>query len=233
MIVLTGDTHGEFNRFSNSKLKLQCDPIADISHIIILGDAALIWDPIQTPTEKYWLDWFAEKPYEILAVKGNHENHERINRLPMVEKYGAPLYKVTDNVYYFEHGYKYTINNKSFFIFGGADSIDKEQRKYRVTWWEEEIPSAANFRTGVQTCEDNNYTFDYVLTHTAPLSAIKKLENYSERFKDPTVTALDFFENKMKCCLWCFGHFHESRHFVSKGINFSALYYDFIKLETD
>lgn len=243
MILLTGDTHGDVKRLSNSHVRKNgIDPL-DVSHTIILGDFGLIWTGEPSAYEEYWLKWLDEKPYETLAILGNHEHYERIYSLPQEERYGSPVFRVSDKVFILQHGYKYTIENKSFFVFGGADSIDKEHRKDRITWWAEEIPTNGDFMRGMETCETNDFTFDYVLTHTAPTSAVTELkrinpatffegsEYYELKGGDPTTKMLEPFAEKMKCKRWFFGHFHDNTDFVCNGINYSLLFYGFKKID--
>ena len=66
-------------------------------------------------------------------------------QLPLVDLYGGKAYKVSDKVYILQHGNVYTIEGKTFFNFGGGLSIDKQWRKNRISWWEEEIPTQADF----------------------------------------------------------------------------------------
>lgn len=238
MILITGDTHGDVSRFKNDKMRqIVGDDLSVVTHSIILGDFGLVWNGAETREERYWLNWLDEKPYETLVVLGNHENYERIYNLPIVERYGAPMHQLSEKVFIFKHGYKYTIEDKTFFVFGGADSIDKEHRASRITWWNEEIPTVKDLQRGLDTCEENNYTFDYVLTHTAPTSALLKLreinpstffeghEYYELKGGDPTTKMLQAFVSSMNCKRWYFGHFHDNTPFTVKGIDFSLLFY--------
>lgn len=239
MILLTGDTHGDVKRLSNSNLRKKGIDPADISHTIILGDFGVIWTGVPSAHEKYWLKWLDEKPYETLVVKGNHEHHERLDSLPQEERYGSPVFRVSDKVFILQHGHKYVIEDKSFFVFGGADSIDKEHRTNRVTWWQEEIPTMADFHRGLATCDANDFTFDYVLTHTAPTTAVATLKRispstffegsdyYELKGGDPTTKMLEAFAEKMRCTHWYFGHFHSNITFISNDIDYTLLYEGF------
>lgn len=243
MIIVTGDTHGDVRRLSNSNLRKNGIDIADISHVIILGDFGVIWTGEPSAQERYWLKWLDEKPYETLVVKGNHEHHERLDNLPVEERYGSPVFRASDKVFILQHGCKYTIDGKSFFVFGGADSIDKENRVNRITWWAEEIPTVADFHRGMATCDENDFTFDYVLTHTSPSSAVAELKRinpatffdradyYELKGGDPTTKALEAFVSRMTCKRWFFGHFHDNIDFTCKGISYSLLYYGFKKID--
>jgi len=243
MILLTGDTHGGVRRLSTNNLRKNGIAPAEVSHAIILGDFGVIWSGQPSKQEEYWLTWLDEKPYETLAILGNHEHYERIYNLPQEERYGSPVFRVSDKVFILQHGYKYNIEGNSFFVFGGADSIDKEHRKDRITWWAEEIPTTGDFVRGLETCEENDFEFDYVLTHTAPTSAVAELkrinpatffegsEYYELKGGDPTTKMLESFAEQMRCNRWYFGHFHDNTDFTCNGINYTLLFYGFRKIE--
>ena len=237
MIIITGDTHGDVQRFRNSTVR-ELAPLENITHSIILGDFGLIWTNEPSAHEAYWINWLNQKPYETLTILGNHENYERIYALPQEERYGSPVYRVSDKVFILQHGYKYVIENQSFFVFGGADSIDKQWRKDRITWWQEEIPTNADFRRGLATCEANDFTFDYVLTHTAPSSAVAELKRlkpeiflsgsdaYERNGGDPTTRMLEAFVERIRCKRWYFGHFHSHVEFTWNQIPFTLMFED-------
>lgn len=238
MIIVTGDTHGDVSRLGTSNIK----DSDNVSHVIIAGDFGLVWSGLESKQEKYWYNWLNTKPFETLVVLGNHENYERIYHLPVVERYGAPVYELTKKVFILQHGYKYTIEGQSFYIFGGADSIDKENRAEFVSWWRAEIPTSTDFHRGMQTCEDNDWTFDYVISHTAPHEAINKMDELSPEMTwggkdyyeikggDPTVKMLDAMAGQMNCKKWFFGHFHQNNEFTVRNIDYVVLYEKLYKL---
>ena len=50
-------------------------------YIIICGDFGLCW--AKDKTFEYHCKNFAEKPYTILCVQGNHENYDMIGEYPL------------------------------------------------------------------------------------------------------------------------------------------------------
>lgn len=69
MIYLTGDTHGDWRRFSTSNFPDQKEMTRD-DIVIVCGDFGIWHD---TKEERYWLNWLAEKPFTVCFVDGNHE----------------------------------------------------------------------------------------------------------------------------------------------------------------
>ena len=53
-----------------------------------------------------------------------------------------------------KRGEVYEIDGKTIFTFGGADSIDKHQRKNRIDWWKEEMPNYLEMNYGRDNLEE-------------------------------------------------------------------------------
>lgn len=58
-------------------------------YIIICGDFGLCW--AKDKTFEYHCKNFAEKPYTILWVQGNHENYDMIGEYPLEEWHGGKV----------------------------------------------------------------------------------------------------------------------------------------------
>lgn len=131
-------------------------------YIIICGDFGLCW--AKDKTFEYHCKNFAEKPYTILWVQGNHENYDMIGEYPLEEWHGGKVrHIIRDKVILLERGQVFEIEGKSFFAFGGASSHDiqggildrqtvdfAEQKRradrahlpYRIlqeSWWSQEL----------------------------------------------------------------------------------------------
>lgn len=87
MIYITGDTHGDFTRFSAKRLRRTGMELTKEDYIIICGDFGLCW--AKDKTFEYHCKNFAEKPYTILWVQGNHENYDMIGEYPLEEWHGG------------------------------------------------------------------------------------------------------------------------------------------------
>ena len=79
MIYVTGDTHGDFRRFSTDIFPEQKEMTKE-DFVIICGDFGGIWcqedNRKAMKNENYWLDWLDQKPFTTLFVCGNHENFD-------------------------------------------------------------------------------------------------------------------------------------------------------------
>ena len=236
-IVITGDTHGSFERFANQKIRNLCGGEYP-SHAIILGDFGLIWSTNpDDPQEKYNIKWLNEKAWMTLAVLGNHCNYERIYQLPLVDLYGGKAYKVSPKIYILQHGHVFTIEGKTFFNFGGGLSIDKAHRRNRISWWEEEIPTTGDFYRGMEALAGVNHKVDYVISHTAPQEAINVIKPllpsshdwegnsyFDLKSEDPTVKQLNELREQVSCKKWWFGHFHVRSEFEAGNHQYEVMF---------
>lgn len=245
MIMCTGDTHGSWSRFSSENWP-EGRSLNKYDTLIIAGDFGLVWDNEPSDMEQYWTNWLHNKPWTTCFIDGNHSNHTRLNALPTVNKFGSIVGKVSNSIYHLKRGNVYTIEDKKFFCFGGAKSVDKEHRTEGVSWWPEEEPSFSECNHGIDELAKHNNTVDYIITHTAPSSIIKILDEglasyYNLRnpylpypittmgyqFSDTTSKYLEEIRKITKYKQWFFGHFHQE----FAGTDFRLIYQDIIKLE--
>lgn len=113
MIYITGDTHGDFARFSAKSLRRAGMELTQEDYIIICGDFGLCW--AKDKTFEYHCKNFAEKPYTILWVQGNHENYDMIGEYPLEEWHGGNVrHIIRDKVILLERGQVFEIEGKSF-----------------------------------------------------------------------------------------------------------------------
>lgn len=155
MIYICGDLHGTYNT-PQEEYFLKHLSREDI--LIVLGDFG--WDWTYSDMKRFSL------PCETLFIDGNHECFPILYGLDEVERYGAPVGVFNDRTFWLKRGNLYTIEGKTFFCFGGANSVDKLWRVPYKSWWPEEIPSWEEYQHALDTLEKCNYRFDYFLSHT-------------------------------------------------------------------
>lgn len=242
MIYVTGDCHGQFNRFSTDAFPEQKEMTRD-DYVIVCGDFGGVW--YDSKTERWWLDWLEEKPFTLVFVDGNHENFDRLysNEFEIVDFHGGKAHKIRENVYHLMRGYIFELDGKKIFAFGGARSHDisdgildeedfnshydllKEIKKWEdqgkmfrvnhLSWWKEELPTNAEMGFGLQTLDDNNNEVDFVVTHCCPQSIASICG-----FREPDVLTkyLDTVESRIKFKKWFFGHYHNDVQILEKFI---------------
>lgn len=239
MIYVTGDTHGDLRRLSTNSFPEQKN-MTKSDYVIILGDFGVVWDEKDLKNEQYWLNWLDEKPFTTLFIDGNHENFNRLYQFPEMEWNGGKVHKLSNSVYHLCRGQVFTLNNTTFFTFGGARSHDiqagildrndpdfKRKKKeldkdpwncYRIlneSWWELELPTEEEINEAKNNLKKVSHV-DYVLTHCPPHTIFKSLdltekENILTTFLEEVYNTLDFN-------VWLFGHLHDNRRINDKMI---------------
>lgn len=215
MIFITGDTHGsiDIRKLTTDKF-IDGNNLTRSDYLIICGDFGLLWD--DSNEEHYWLKWLDRKPWTTLWIDGNHENYDMINDYPVEEWNGTKVQKITNNIIHICRGSAFQLDGINFFLFGGAESHDKEYRVLRKSIWEEEIPTEEEIQHGREVLEKINYKTDIVITHSMPTSIQNDIffnSNYS------TNILTDFFEEidkKLEYKMWFSGHYHVSMQYDEK-----------------
>jgi len=231
-VYVTGDVHGvnDVHKF-NSRAFTEGKDLDKQDYVIIAGDFGFIWEREPDRTEEHWMNWLSNKPWTTLVVPGNHENYERINKLPIQEMFGAPVRIYNKDIILLERGNVYTIAGKTFWIMGGALSIDKASRIHGVSYWMEEIPDYKEMDYGISELQKVHGEVDYVITHTCPRSWVPKVASGlwgGAKYNDPTTA---YLEEILKIYLfkyktWYFGHFHRDQRFYDEdGKNYATVLY--------
>ena len=83
MVYLTGDTHGDIQRFKQGKLRW----LGKKDTVVVLGDFGFVWDG--SAAERKRLDWLRKRPYTILFLDGSHENYDLLAQYPETELFGG------------------------------------------------------------------------------------------------------------------------------------------------
>lgn len=225
-IFICGDVHGGedygLRKLTSSKFPEGKELTKD-DYVIIAGDFGCIWDVNESKKqEAYNLKWLASKPWTTLFIDGNHENFDRLNSLPTKQMFNGTVGVVNDSIYHLKRGEVYTINGKTFFTFGGATSVDKNQRREFISWWKEEIPNIKEIQHGLVNLAKVENKVDYVITHTCPGKIFYySLPGFSEKNADPTYKILNMFYDLIDYKHWYFGHFHIDKNIDKK---FTILY---------
>ena len=225
MVFITGDTHGDFSRFSDYNF-LEDDLV------IILGDAGI----------NYFLDCrdiiskeeLKKYKCKFFCIQGNHEERpENIASYHEIEMFSGKVFieDAYPNILFAKNGETYNIGNKSILVIGGAYSVDKDFRLQHGWNW---------FSSEQLTEDERNEIFekykgqhiDVILSHTSPrkyepvevfLTGInqKKVDKTMEDF-------LNKIEENVSYDKWYCGHFH-----IDKKIDKIEFLFKNIKLFDD
>lgn len=248
--IVTGDTHGAVDtRLANIKRNMpECKPAE--TGIIILGDAGLNFylNKTDVKKKKYIQNCFS---YTIYCVRGNHEERPE-NIEGYVQEYDENVGNMVwvqpeyPNIKFFLDGGIYTIGGHSVLVIGGSYSVDKYWRLQRAGYSAADADIANPKKTGwfkdEQLTRDemieiynqvNGKEFDFVLTHTCPLSWQPTdlfLGSVNQSTVDNTMEVwMDFLKDHFKFNIWLFGHYHADR--VERP-HVEQMFMDYENLET-
>lgn len=221
-IGITGDTHGDlkFNQIYEARRM-------GITDLIICGDFGYIWDG--SLKEQKQINYMSKIGINIYFIDGNHENHEILNSLPVSTMFGGKVHKIRNNIVHLMRGEVYTINNKKFFAFGGANSTDKEWRVEGKSWWKEECPSEEEMQYARENLKKHDNKIDYILTHTCYPVALDYVGG------DWRIDEVANFLNEIKHTVdfrhWVFGHMHINYNILKE--NTRCLYKEISELDLE
>ena len=229
-IWVTGDTHGDFQRFTTKNFP-QLKGMDRDDYMIICGDFGGVWAGEQVDGRK--LDWLEDKPFTTLFVCGNHENFNLLNSYPEQEWHGGRVHVVRPHILQLMRGQVSEIGGSTWFTTGGAASHDIQdgildpaepgfERRYwalrrinamfRVlghSWWPEEMPSEAEYAEAEASLERSRWRVDCVLTHCAPTSVTKTLN--PSYLPDKLTDFLEMVKERCQFQRWFAGHYHINR----------------------
>jgi Icc-related predicted phosphoesterase len=219
LIFIMGDIHGDWtslntyidNRIRNSPQIEDYKVRYDELEIVILQAGDFGFWPHRTSMDikiDNAVEGIKNNKIKIYWCDGNHENHDALDTLE-AEQPNVPFIEVANSVYYATFGSILTLlDNTTVMFCGGADSIDKHQRKQGVTWWKQEVIDEHD----MARLPSKGTRIDWIISHTCPnLFKVSNNPVAAELYdidNDPSRYYLDKIFNTFKPRQWWFGHFH-------------------------
>jgi len=198
-IYVMGDVHGEFgilNKFINKKnpdIILQC------------GDFGYFPRHNNLQTLK-------NKNTKIYFCDGNHEDFESL-----ISHSTGEVYK---NCFWMKRGTTFDLpDGRVVLFFGGASSIDKEQREIGFDWFPQEDITYSEINA-----LDPNLKVDIVISHTCPNEFDICLNEYVVE-NDINRKCLSHILKTYNPKFWYFGHWHKYRQGIFNDCRWYALNY--------
>ncbi len=225
MIYITGDTHGEKERFTTEYIPFEKELTSE-DVLIVCGDFGFIFTCDKE--EEKVLHELSKKPYTICFVDGNHENFHAIFDYPEEHWCGGRIHRIRKNIIHLMRGQVFEIQGKKIFTFGGAYSLDRCLRTLNETYWLEELPDNYQFKEATDSLRKHNNKVDIILTHTAPVIMIHSMKAYPDAHDLELTGFLDWIYHEVEFSNWYFGHWHQDLQFDEK---IRALYYNIVKVE--
>lgn len=222
-LYVCGDTHGDYDIYKLTSKRFDSKILTKNDYVLICGDCAAVWG--MDSQDNYIQKWYNSKNWTTLYIDGNHENHEALDELPVVEWNDGKVHMVSDSIIHLMRGQVYTIDGHKIFTMGGAESHDKEYRIEGVSWWDREMPSEEEYAEALSNLKKNDNEVEYIFTHCASDGVQDKI---SEHFSHDKLT--NFFrciDEDVKFRHWYCGHYHIDQDIDEKH---SVLYDRVIKL---
>lgn len=241
MIYITGDTHGDFKRFSTQIFPEQREMTKE-DFVIICGDFGGIWNAKEeSKSEKHNLDWLNDKSFTLLFVDGNHENFDRLYEYPITEWHGGFVHMIRPHILHLMRGQVFEIDGKKIFTFGGASSHDisggildpdapnfkknlkqalqgyEPFRVKNISWWERELPTENEMEEGRRNLEKHGNAIDFIITHCCS-SSTQAVMSHGAYTPDLLTNYLEEIRQKTAFKKWFFGHYHDNRNINAEEI---------------
>lgn len=211
MFYITGDTHGDFERYEIFADKTKAN---ENDVMIVLGDAGLNYYGNEFDySRKQLVNSF---PFTTFCIHGNHERRPgTIPTYKMKEFCGGMVWyeEAFPHILFAKDGEIYKFGDYSCVVLGGAYSVDKYQRLIRGWhWFEDEQPSDEIKAYAENQLENHGNSVDIVLSHTCP-EKYEPVECFisgvdQSRVDSSTEKWLDKIEERISYKRWYCGHYH-------------------------
>ena len=223
MVYVTGDFHGDFNRFSSKEMK----PLKKSDTLLICGDFGFLWD--NSKEEQKIIKKISKLKYNVLFIEGTHDNLDLIDSYPDIAFCGSTAKQIATNIFHLKRGEIYTIEQKNIFVFGGGQTVDMEHQDEGVTWWRAELPSQEDMDRAKENLTKTRGVVDYIVTHECS-GKTRDFIHIQENFDTSNHLHLFLDELATECLykVWYFGHHHLDKTISSKSI---ALFHKVLPLK--
>ncbi len=227
MIYVTGDIHGDANRFLPILLP-HSEEWTNEDYLLICGDFGFLFE--EKRSKEYFskqkvLDELEKKPFTICFCDGNHENFPLLFSYPEEVWHGGKIHRIRKNIIHLMRGQIFYIDGKSFFVMGGGYSLDRDQRTLNVSYWEEELPTNEEYHEASNNLMRANMSVDYVLTHVPPKRVMLLLMGKCNDNELELNGYLDWVASDVHFKQWYFGHLHQDLLIHNQ---YQALYFDVV-----
>ncbi len=220
MIYITGDFHGELNKFRSAGMR----KLRRGDTLIICGDFGFLWNGGRA--EKQVIRRIGRLPYKVLFVEGSHENYREFDEYPESDMYGGRVRIIYGNLVLLRRGSVYEIEGKKVFAFGGGiDGFldNSEQTEGTIT----RLPTEADMRLAFDSLAKNGNAVDIVVTHECPMLVRGSIIGNSYQMNHLHIF-LQRLSEKFTFKQWYFGCYHLDRQLSP---TFRAVYDDVVAVK--
>lgn len=212
MIYVTGDMHGDIERFASKEFK----QLEEHDTLIVAGDFGFVWDGSRK--ERRILKRLGQKKYNICFIDGPHDNYERIYKHRETIWRGGRVHRISGSLFHLCRGQIFTIEGCKIFTFGGGESSDKDIRSENQVWFKEELPTPLQMMVGARNLDAVDCNVDCIITHEPP-SIVKRsmqLRAGANIYTNKLNGYLEEINRSVQFRHWYFGSFHEDKIITNK-----------------
>lgn len=199
MIYVTGDLHGEIERFRSKPLRR----LKKNDTLIVCGDFGFLWNG--SPKEKALLKWIGKRRYQVLFVEGIHDNLELIKQYPETTWNGGKVREISGKLKYLCRGQVYNLQDTTIFTFGGGESSGEDFPD--DAWWVDKLPTQEELSAAWDTLARYGNCVDYIITHQCSRQ-IKQFLAMDDKEANVLDTFLDQVRSQCRYKRWFFGSYH-------------------------
>ena len=138
MVYLTGDTHGELDRFKHGRLRW----LGKRDIVVVLGDFGFVWDGSKEEQKK--LDWLRKRSYTLLFLDGAHENYDLLAQYPVEERFGGRVQALGGNVYHVCRGSVLELEGKNISVLAAPRAPTRKSGRPGTTGGRRRCPAMRN-----------------------------------------------------------------------------------------
>jgi len=211
MIYVTGDMHGDIERFRSKALR----KLKKNDYLIVCGDFGFLWD--DSKKERKLLKWIGKRRYHVLFLEGPHDNLELLSQYPATAWNGGIVREISGRLKHLCRGGVFQLEDKDIFVFGGGESEDTDTRTQGKTWWKEELPAPEEIQKARENLARHNNAVDYIITHQCSWQIKKFLT-----MEDNDISVLDAFLDEVRgqCTYkrWFFGSYHINKQIPPREV---------------
>lgn len=214
MVYVTGDMHGDIERFKTPAIK----KLKKGDTLIVCGDFGFVWTG--SKAEEKILKKLSNKKYNICFIDGTHENFKLLNKNEVSEWNGGKVHHLGGNLYHLMRGQVFEIEGMKFFTMGGGESPDLEIRSANNTWFKDENPNQHELLEGAENIEKNDNKVDVIITHepSAKIKDFIQLKSTEKTRLTLLNTYLEELGNSCEYSKWYFGSLHLDKHISGSQI---------------
>lgn len=208
MVYITGDTHGDINRFEGIASK----QLKKGDTLIVCGDFGFLWNG--SAEEKRVLKKLGRKKFNICFVDGTHENFEMLSSFPVERWHGGKVHTLGGNLYHLMRGQVFRLEGNTYFTMGGGESPDIDIRFENNVWSKAEIPTRDELMEGAENIEKSGCKVDFIITHEPPMR-IKTFLKLKDDESVGVTTLNTYLEELNEACTfkrWFFGSMHLDKY---------------------